>query len=156
MTQPVTQHAVAKCLITGVVRHILAHGPLASEAALGVDRTTAARWREQADPELATVFALAGVVLAEQRADGASATLAAVLALLEGGGAAGRGEEADAHAMRALVDLAEAVAAEGRAMGDGHVDLDEARDLLPRFRRLQALAGRGVRILEDKLRRGLA
>lgn len=156
MTQPVTQLDVARCLLAGIGRLINDQGVVAAAPLLGIDRSTAGRWRDKPDAELATVWALAATVLAEVRETGASATIAALVALLEGRADAARGEETDGFIMRSLADLAETLAEESRAVASGHVDLAEARELLGRFRQLQALSGRAVRILEDKLKRGLA
>jgi hypothetical protein len=155
MPQQLTHLAVARCLARGVAGFVADQGPVHAAPVVGTDRTTAARWRDDADPELVTAHAVAGVIVAQVRMDGSSSLLAALTALVHEAGQQ-RGEDADAVCLRALVELGEALAEDGRALANGHVDLVEARRLLPLLARAEQLARRGQAVLRDKLARGLA
>lgn len=155
MVQQLTHLAVARCLAKGVASFVADQGPVHAAPVVGTDRTTAARWRDEPDPELVTAHAVAGVIVAQVRTDGTSPLLAALTAMIHEAGMQ-RGEDADAVCLRALVELGEALAEDGRALANGHVDLAEARRLLPLLARAEQLARRGQAVLRDKLARGLA
>jgi hypothetical protein len=153
--QPLTQAAVARCLAGQVADLVREQGVVQAAHILSIDRSTAGRWRDEPDAELMTVQALSGVIVTQVRDSGICTAISAVTALIDGAQAE-RGEDADAICLRALVELGEALAEDGRALADVHISLVEARRLLPLMRRARELAARAELILQDKLTRGLA
>jgi hypothetical protein len=152
VSQLPTAFTVAKASAQGMREHCLEVGPSSAGATWGVDRGTAADWRDRVDPMLPTHFAFVATVLLQKRDHGTSPLLDELLRQINGAGE-GRAEDVDGKAMAELADLGAALHEDAKAMQDRHVDLTEAARLLPIFERVSREAAFMTSALRDKLRR---
>lgn len=150
--QPST-FAVGKAIAQGMRDHCLEVGPSRAGETWGIDRSTAAHWRDSCDPMLPTCFAVVATIMQQKRDTGTSPLFDTLDRLINGAGD-GSAEMVDRECMTALVELGALITEDAKALqGDQHVSLEEARRLLPLVDRINAIArvlGSGLR---DQIRR---
>lgn len=145
--QPST-FAVAKTIAQGMRDHCLEVGPSRAAETWGIDRGTAADWRDSVDPMLPTAFAVVATIMQQKRDTGTSPLFDALDRMVNGPGE-GTAEQVDRECMQALVELGALITEDAKALqGDQHVSLVEARRLLPLCEKI----GRLGRILSSSLR----